>query len=251
MKRLQDKVAVITGGNSGIGKGIAEQFIHEGAKVVIFGRNQETLDQAKNELNGNILSIQGDVRNTNDLKSLYAKTLSHFGKLDILVANSGVGERIHIEEVQEKDFDNMVGINYRGAFFTVRYSLDYLNQNASIIFIASCAAHITIKRHSIYASTKAAIVKLTQNLAFDLSDRLIRVNSISPGYIATPIFTSRLAQNPNYLKEKEANIPLKRIGKVQDIANAAVFLASDEANYISGADLRVDGGYSTSFPTEL
>ncbi|VVC76594.1 Glucose 1-dehydrogenase 4 [Aquicella siphonis] len=247
MKRLQDKVAVITGGNSGIGKGIAKRFAEEGAKVVIFGRNPETLLQAKNEIGGMILTVQGDVTQTEDLQNLYAQSISHFGKIDIVVANSGVGERIHAANVTEKNFDYMVNINYRGVYFTVRHALEHLNPNASIILIASCAATVTLKRHSVYASTKAAVVKLAQNFAYDLSDLSIRVNSISPGYIRTPIFDERLKQDPEYLARREANIPLKRIGEPQDIANAALFLASSESSYITGVDLLVDGGYSASF----
>jgi NAD(P)-dependent dehydrogenase (short-subunit alcohol dehydrogenase family) len=247
MKRLQNKVAIITGGNSGIGKGIAKHFVKEGAKVVIFGRNQQSLDQTKDELGNQIVVVQGDVTKTKDLENLYAQTLSHFGKCDILVANAGIAKRIHIEDVTEENFDSMVNSNYRGAFFTVRYALDFLNPNASIILIASTAATITLKRHSIYASTKAAVVKLAKSFAYDLSDKSIRVNSISPGYIRTPIFDDRLKRDPEYLSRREANIPLKRIGTPQDIANAALFLASDEASYITGIDLLVDGGYTASF----
>lgn len=247
MKRLQNKVAIVTGGNSGIGKGIAKHFLNEGAKVVIFGRNQELLNQAEEEMENKILSVQGDVTKTQDLINLYEKTLSHYGKVDILIVNSGVGERLHIENVSEENFDYMVDINYRGAFFTVRYALDYLNAHASIILIASCGATITLKRHSVYASTKAAVVKLAKNFAYDLADRSIRVNSISPGYIETPIFDERLEKDPDYLKRREANIPLKRIGVPQDVANAALFLASEEASYITGVDLLVDGGYCASF----
>lgn len=248
MKRLNDKVAVITGGNSGIGKGIAKHFLAEGAKVVIFGRNQQTLEQTKKEFGGRVLAIQGDVTSTADLKNLYEQTHSHFGKIDIVVANSGVGERIHAEKVTEENFDYMTNINYRGAYFTARYALDFLNPNASIIFIASIAAAVTIKNHSVYGSNKAAIVKLAKNMAYDLSDKMIRVNSISPGYIRTPIFDERLKTDPEYLSRREKNIPLKRIGTPQDIAQAALFLASDEASYITGVDLIVDGGYSASFP---
>lgn len=247
MKRLHNKVAIITGGNSGIGKGIAKQFVREGAKVIIFGRNQELLDQAKAEMENQILTIQGDVTKTADLKNLYAQTFSHYGKCDILVANSGVGERIHVEDAMEENFDHMVDINYRGAFFTVRYALDYLNPHASIILMASSAATVTLKRHSIYTSTKAAVIKLAKTFSYDLADRFIRVNSISPGYVRTPIFDERLKVDPDYLKRREANIPLKRIGTPQDIAHAALFLASDEASYITGVDLLVDGGYAASF----
>ncbi len=248
MKRLQNKVAIITGGNSGIGKGIAKHFWQEGAKVVIFGRNADFLNQTKDECGNQILAIQGDVTKTKDLKNLYEQTLSHYGKCDILVANSGVGERLHIENVSEEKFDYMVNINYRGLFFTVRYALDYLNPHASIILMASCGATITLKQHSVYASTKAATVKLAKNFAYDLADKTIRVNSISPGYIRTPIFDERLKKDPEYLSRREAIIPLKRIGTPQDIANAALFLASEEASYITGIDLLVDGGYSASFP---
>lgn len=247
MKRLENKVAVITGGNSGIGKGIAERFAEEGAKVVILGRNPETLAQAEKEIGGDILAVQGDVTRTEDLQNLYSQCISRFGKIDIVVANSGVGQRLHATEVEEKNFDYMVDINYRGVYFTVRYAIPHLNPHASIILIASCAATITLKRHSVYASTKAAVVKLAQNFSYDLSDLSIRVNSISPGYIRTPIFDERLKRDPEYLARREANIPLKRVGEPRDIANAALFLASSEASYITGVDLLVDGGYTASF----
>jgi NAD(P)-dependent dehydrogenase (short-subunit alcohol dehydrogenase family) len=246
-KRLQNKVAIITGGNSGIGKGVAKHFYEEGASVVIFGRDQKKLAEASSEMDNNILTVQGDLTNTADLKKLYSETAAHFGKVDILVANSGVGTRVHIGDATEKDFDYMVDINYRGTFFTVRYALDYLNPNAAIILIASTGATINLKRHSIYSSTKAATIKLAKAFAYDLAERSIRVNSISPGYIKTPIFDERLKTDSGYLSRREANIPLKRIGTPQDIANAALFLGSDEASYITGIDLIVDGGYAASF----
>ncbi len=247
MTRLQNKVAVITGGNSGIGKGIAKYFYQQGAKVVIFGRNQKTLDEAKDEMDGKILAIKGDVTKKNDLINLYKTTLAQYGKIDIIVANSGVAQRLHVKDVEEENFDYMVNINYRGVYFTVKYALEYLNTSASIILISSCAATITLKHQSVYGSTKAAVTKLAKNLAYDLADKLIRVNSISPGYIETPIFETRLERDPLYLKKRESYIPLKRIGTPQDIAHAALFLASDESSYITGVDLLVDGGYSAAF----
>jgi NAD(P)-dependent dehydrogenase (short-subunit alcohol dehydrogenase family) len=194
--------------------------------------------------------VQGDVTNTQDLQNLFTITSTHFGNIDVLVANAGIAKRVHLIDVAEEDFDNIVNVNYRGLFFTVKHALDYLNNGASIILIASAAAHITFKRHSIYSSTKAAVMQLAKNFAYDLSDKLIRVNSISPGYIQTPIFATRLAADPNFLKSKEVNIPLKRLGTPDDIANAAVFLASEESSYVTGTDLLVDGGYCASFPTE-
>lgn len=247
MKRLKGKVAVVTGGNSGIGLGVAEKFHAEGAKVVIFGRDAEKLAAAKAALGEGCLSVEGDVTKTADLKRLYDETQKTFGKIDILVVNAGIGERLTIEEVTEEKFDRMVNTNYRGAYFTVKYALDYLNHPASIILIGSVAATLTIKRHSVYASTKAAVVKLAQNIANDLGKYQIRVNSISPGYIKTPIFEARLKTNPEYLSKRAQNIPLQRIGTPEDIAKAALFLASDEASYITGTNLLVDGGYCASF----
>lgn len=247
MQRLNNKVAVITGGNSGIGLGIAEKFHAEGAKVVVFGRNAETLTAAKAKFGDRCLCVEGDVTKTADLKRLFDETQKTFGKIDVLVVNAGIGERLTIEEVTEEKFDRMVNINYRGAYFTVKYALDYLNHPASVIFIGSIAATLTIKRHSVYASTKAAVVKLTQNIANDLGKYHIRVNSISPGYIKTPIFEERLKTNPDYLSKRAVNIPLQRIGTPEDIAKAALFLASDDASYITGTNLLVDGGYCASF----
>ncbi|HEU5280760.1 MAG TPA: glucose 1-dehydrogenase [Gammaproteobacteria bacterium] len=247
MQRLKNKVALITGGSSGIGYGIAKHFHDEGAKVVIVGRDAEKLAKAKKQLGGDVLAIEGDIANTANTQKILEQAHAHFGKIDILIVNAGMGERLHIEEVTEEKFDKMVNTNYRGAYFTVKYALDYLNHPASIILIGSIAASLTIKRHSVYASTKAAIVKLAQNLSNDLAKYQIRVNSISPGYIKTPIFDNRLEINPDYLNSRAKNIPLQRIGTPEDIAKAALFLASDEASYITGTNLLVDGGYSASF----
>lgn len=247
MQRLKNKVALITGGSSGIGYGIAKHFHDEGAKVIIVGRDPEKLAAAKKQLGEQALTMEGDIANTTNTKHIFEQAHAHFGKIDILVVNAGMGERLHIEDVTEEKFDRMVNTNYRGAYFTVKYALDYLNHPASIILIGSIAASVTIKHHSVYASTKAAIVKLAQNLSNDLAKYHIRVNSISPGYIKTPIFDNRLASNPDYLNSRAKNIPLQRIGTPEDIANAALFLASDEASYITGTNLLVDGGYSASF----
>ena len=249
MNRLKNKVTIITGGNSGIGKGIAECFHREGAKIVIFGRNATTLAKIKDKLRTNILTVQGDVRIKQDLVKLYKTTAEHFGNIDVLVANAGIGERYSLDEADETIFDEMVDTNYRGCYFTVKYALKYLNEGASIILISSIAASMTFKSHSVYSSTKAGVTKLAKNFAFDLSDRLIRVNSISPGYIKTNIFQQKLAQDKNYLTKQEKKIPLQRIGEPQDVANAALFLASSESSYITGIDLIVDGGYASSFET--
>lgn len=248
MQRLKNKVALVTGGNSGIGQGIAERFYEEGAKVIIFGRNTETLKAAKEKMGDDVLAINGDVTKTDDLKKLYQEIERTHGKIDILVANAGVAERITFENTTEDKFDYMVDINYRGVFFTVRHGVELLNKDASIILIGSIAGAISLKRHTIYSSTKAAVAKLAQGMAYDLAYKSIRVNSISPGYVTTPIYEARLKTDPDYLKRREAIVPLQRIGTPKDIANAALFLASEEASYITGIDLLVDGGWSTAFP---
>ncbi|HSX10735.1 MAG TPA: SDR family oxidoreductase [Chlamydiales bacterium] len=240
MQRAKGKVVVVTGGTSGIGQGIAEKFVREGAKVVVFARRSGEVEGA--------LFVQGDVSRTEDLKRLFTTTKSHFGKIDVLIANAGVGTQMALEDVTERAFDTMVDINYRGLFFTVKYALDFLNHPSSIVLISSIAAYGTVKRHSVYSSTKAAVSKLAQNFSFDLAEKNIRVNSISPGYIRTPIFEERIQKDPDYLESRKQYIPLKRIGTPEDIANAAFFLSSDEASFITGADLVVDGGYLASYP---
>ncbi|MGQ3887580.1 SDR family NAD(P)-dependent oxidoreductase [Legionella sp. CNM-1927-20] len=248
--RLHNKVAVITGGNKGIGRGIVEHFLAEGAKVVTLARDEQSLSELK-QTHPQILTINGDVTKSQDLIRLFQETAQAFGKIDILVANSGVGVRVSVADMTEADFDYMVNINYKGTYFTVKHALSHLKDGAAIILIASVAAHVTIRNHSIYSSTKAAIVKLAKSFAFDLAPRRIRVNSISPGYIETPIFNKVLSQDPDYLKKRQALVPLGRIGTPLDIAYAACFLASDEATYITGSDLVVDGGLVASYREPL
>lgn len=248
MKRANDKIVVVTGGSSGIGKGIANKFAQEGAKIVIFGRDREKLEKAKAEIGSDVLVVQGDVADGNDLKNLFEQTKSHFGNIDVLIASAGISTQIPLENVTEKDFDKMAQINYKGLFFTVKYSLDFLNQPASVVLIGSIAAYGTVKGHSVYSSTKAAVVKLAKNFSFDLAEKKIRVNSISPGYIRTPIFEERIKKDPDYLESRKQYIPLGRMGTPEDIGNAALFLSSDEASFITGVDLIVDGGYLASYP---
>ena len=244
MKRATNKVVVVTGGNSGIGKGIAKKFFDEGARIVVFGRNQETLKAMQQELSDTILTVEGDVSKADDLKRLFEKTKKTFGKIDVLIANAGVAKKVAFDQISEDDFDSIVDINYRGLFFTVRYALEFLNDSASIILIGSVAAHSGINNHSIYSSSKAAVLQLAKNFALDLAPRKIRVNSISPGYVKTPIFDDRLLNDSAFLEKRLSYIPLQRIGIPEDIASAALFLSSKEASYITGTDLIVDGGFT-------
>lgn len=248
MSSMKDKVVVVTGGNSGIGKGIAHRFHDEGAKVVIFGRNLKSLEQVKEKLSTNVLAVQGDITKKEDILKLYQQTLKTFGNIDVLIANAGVGEKVALDQATEEKFDTMADINYKGAYFTVRYALDFLAPDASILLIASTAALLGVAEHSIYSSTKAAVIKLAKSFAIDLAPKKIRVNSISPGYIETPIFDDRLKKDPSYLEGKKQYIPLSRIGRPEDIAHAAVFLSSPEASYITGANLVIDGGLSSFSP---
>jgi NAD(P)-dependent dehydrogenase (short-subunit alcohol dehydrogenase family) len=242
--KLKNKIAVISGGNSGIGRGIAKCFIDEGAKVIIFGRNSRTLDETKAELGEKLYTIQCDVGQADNLKNMYQEIQDDFGKIDILVANAGIVKRAHIAEITENNFHSVIDINLKGLFFTVKYSLDTLCDGGVVLLIASAAAYKNVKNHSVYSCTKAAVVKLAENFANDLAERNIRVNSISPGIIKTPIFDERLKNDPDFLEKREARIPLKRLGHVDDIAKAATFLCSDDASYITGTDLLVDGGYA-------
>lgn len=241
---LKNKIAVITGGNSGIGQGIAKCFIAAGARVIIFGRDPKTLSETKEALGDNLFIIQGDVNQTQDLKSLYQKVEKDFGKIDILVSSTGVVKRMHVTDISEGYVDVMINTNLKSVLFTVKYSLSVMRDGGAILIIASAAAHKTVENHAIYSCSKAGAVKLAENFANDLADRKIRVNSISPGIIKTPIFDAHLKDDPEFLIKRERRIPLKRLGHVDDIAKAAAFLCSDDASYITGTDLLIDGGYS-------
>ena len=248
MKDFQNKVVVVTGGAKGIGKAIAEKFNNEGAKLVIFGRDAARLEIEKKSLN-HALAVQGDVRNIADLDRLYAETVKHFGKIDVLVANAGVASRRTIDEVDEAYFDEVMDINLKGVYFTVQRAVPCLNENASVILISSIAAHFGWPGHSVYSAAKAAVSMLARNFSADLIGRKIRVNAISPGYTNTPIFDNVKESVPNYLEEFSKEIPAGRFAEPEEIAEAAAFLSSSKAAYIVGTDLVVGGG-SSSFITE-
>ena len=240
--KLANKVAVITGGSSGIGYAIAEQFIAEGAKVVIFGRNQQKLNTALAKLGNNAIGVAGDVTNINDLDKLFQTANNNFGKVDILVANAGVAKNFKIEEATETDFNNMFDINVKGTYFTVQRALPYLNSPASIILIASVAGHIGRPAISIYAASKAAMISMAKSFAAELLDKNIRVNSLSPGYTDTPFFDVLNVSKEDLNKFATAVLPMKRMAAPKEIATGALFLASDDSSYMTGNDLLIDGG---------
>jgi len=244
--KLQDKVAVITGGNSGIGLAIAREFKSNGAKVVIFGRSQRTLDQAAQTL-GDVLAVHGDVRKMNDLERLFEQTAKTFSKIDVLVANAGIAKFAPIETMPEGLFDELSDILFKGLFFTVQKALPHMRGGGSIILVGSADSD-KLGRFgtSIYSAAKAAVRSLARSMALELLPRRIRVNVLSPGMTDTPII-SREGGPPGMTPEQLAavitsTIPMRRRGTPEEMAKAALFLASDDSSYCLGSEILVDGG---------
>jgi len=249
MKKLDGKIAVITGGNSGIGLATAQRFVEEGAYVFITGRRQGELDAAARQIGKNVTGFQSDVSNLEDLDRLYAEVKDQKGRIDILFANAGVGEFATLAKITEEHFDKMFGINVKGLLFTVQKALPLFQDWGSIILTASTAASKGIEGFSVYNATKAAIRSFARTWTVDLKQRKIRVNAISPGPIDTP--ASRLSlhglvqseQLSEQLKKNLAStVPLGRMGSPDEVAKVASFLASDDSRYVTGIELIVDGG---------
>ncbi|MDR3623555.1 MAG: glucose 1-dehydrogenase [Chlamydiales bacterium] len=240
--KLSNKTAIISGGTSGIGLAIAKEFLLEGANVAVFGRNQNSIDVAKKELSdGNSLVMAGDVINIKSLDNVYETIGKKFGKCDILVVNAGIFKPTPLELTDENAFQEIMDINLKGAFFTVQRSLPLLREGGSIILIASTSGIQGCTDFSVYNASKAALRSLSQSFAADLLSKNIRVNSISPGFIRTPI-QDKLGISEEMIIQCESAIPLKRFGQPREIAKAAVFLASDDSSYITGSDMLIDGG---------
>ena len=243
--KLEGKIAVITGGTSGIGLATAKRFVSEGAYVFITGRRQNELDAALSEIGKNVTSIQGDVSNLADLDKLYNTVKEQKGHIDILFANAGIGESAPLGEISEEHFDKIFGINVKGLLFTVQKALPLFQDGSSIILNASIAASKGIEAFSVYNATKAAVRSFARTWTVDLRHRKIRVNAISPGLIDTPIF-SNVFQNEEQIDQFKKNIvntvPMERMGRPDEVARVVSFLASDESSYITGIELSVDGG---------
>jgi NAD(P)-dependent dehydrogenase (short-subunit alcohol dehydrogenase family) len=243
--KLEGKIAVITGGNSGIGLATAKRFVSEGAYVFISGRRQKELDLALSEIGKNVIGIQGDVSNLADLDRLYNTVKDQKGHLDILFANAGIAQFASLGEISEEHFDNIFGINVKGLLFTVQKALPLFQNGGSIILNASIGSSKGFEETSVYSATKAAVRSFARTWTADLRHRKIRVNAISPGPIDTPIF-SNLLQNEEQSEQFKKNIvntvPMGRMGSPDEVAKAVSFLASDDSSYITGIELFVDGG---------
>ena len=242
---LQGKIAVITGGNSGIGLAAAKRFASEGAFVFITGRRQDELDKAVTEIGKNVVAVRSDVSKLEDIDRLYKEVAQKKGKIDILFANAGIVETVDTSAATPEHFDKTFNINARGVYFTVQKALPLLNDGASIILTGSVVGQKGMPIYSTYAATKAALRSYVRTWAAEFGKRGIRANVISPGPIETPIldrqFTTKEAADALRAQFK-ASIPLGRIGLPDEVAAAALFLASSESSYISGIDLPVDGG---------
>lgn len=246
MKKLEGKIAVVTGGSTGIGLATAERFAQEGATVYITGRRQAELDAAVKQIGGNVKAVQSDVSNLGDLDKLY-KVISDDGhKIDVLFANAGGGEFAQLGEITEEHYEKTFSINVKGLLFTVQKALPVFNDGGSIILNASIVNRKGFPNFSVYSATKAAVRSFARSWTVDLKERNIRVNSLSPGPIDTPAIkglsggTEEGAQA--FRDSMAALVPMGRVGETVEIAKAAVFLASDDSSFISGIDLSVDGG---------
>jgi NAD(P)-dependent dehydrogenase (short-subunit alcohol dehydrogenase family) len=245
-EKLSGKVALVTGGTSGIGLATAKQFVAEGAYVFITGRRQPELDAAVKEIGKNVIGIQSDVSNLADLDRLYATIKQEQGHLDVIFANAGGGELIPLGSITEEHFDKTFNTNVKGLLFTVQKALPLMPEGASIILNASTNSIKGIPAFSVYGATKAAVRSFARTWTLDLKDRQIRVNAVSPGFIPTPAYDLLWGLSEEQLKEFVAsqakNIPLGRAGTPDEIAKAVVFLASDDSSFVNGIELFVDGG---------
>lgn len=245
MKRLENKTAVITGGNSGMGKATAKLFAREGAKVAITGRTPKTLEAAIEEIGHNAIFVENDVSDLSSLTASFKKIQDELGNFDVLVVNAGVSISGDLSEFTEDDFDKMSSINFKGTFFTVQKALPYLNDGASIILTSSSSNQKGAEGFSAYSATKAAVRSFARSFSAELLDRNIRVNALSPGAIDTPMFEQENKTEGEKSDAIKEMVPAQRLGTVDEIAEAFLFLASDASKYMIGSELVMDGGAKT------
>ena len=245
MKRFEGKVAMVTGGNSGIGLAAAKAFAREGAQVAVTGRDEGTLKNAEKEIGSGALAIRADAARIADLDAAMAKVRDQFKRIDALFVNAGIGKFVPIAEVTEAMFDEIVTINLKGAFFTVQKALPLMARGSAVVLNASINAHIGLPGTTVYGATKAAVVNMAKTMSADLAERGIRVNAVSPGPVETPIFgrAGISSEQSRETKEWLQNQTLvKRMAKPEEIAEAVLYLSSDVSSFVVGAELIIDGG---------
>ena len=246
MGKLEGKIALITGGNSGIGLATAKQFVNEGAYVFITGRREPELAAAVQEIGANAIAVQSDISKLADLDRLYGVVKERKGRIDVLFANAGLGEFAPLGAITEAHFDKTFGINVKGTLFTVQKALPLMPDGAAIVMNASITSIKGTPAFGVYAASKAALRSFARTWAVDLKDRKIRVNVVSPGTVITPGYKNELGMSDQQIEEFKAQVavltPLGRAGTPDEIAKAVVFLASDDSSYVNGVELFVDGG---------
>lgn len=247
MRKLEGKVAVVTGGNSGIGLATARTFAAHGAKVAISGRDPKTLEKAAKEIGGDTLAIRADVADLAELDGLFHQIKARFGGIDVLFVNAGIAQFAPLSEATAEHFDAVIGVNLKGVYFTIQKALPRLNDGASIILNTSAVHRLGLPGTSVYSASKAAVRSLARTLSAELIGRGIRVNAVAPGPIETPIL-GRLGLSPEAANELAqgllSRVPVKRFGRPEDIAEAVLYLASPESAYVVGVEISVDGGMS-------
>jgi NAD(P)-dependent dehydrogenase (short-subunit alcohol dehydrogenase family) len=244
MPQLKNKIAVVTGGSSGIGLATAKRFVEEGAYVFIAGRRQAELDKAVAEIGWNVTGVKTDISKLEDLDGLY-ETVAKKGKIDVIFAGAAFVEKAMTTAATPEHFDNTFNINARGTYFTVQRALPHLNEGASIILVASAGKNKGMPGRSTYSATKAALRSFARTWTNELKDRKIRTNVISPGPVDTPMFDNQYPSKEGAAEARKqitAMTPLARLGRPEEIASAALFLASDQSSFVAGIDLPVDGG---------
>lgn len=247
MGKLEGKVAVVTGGNSGIGLATAKEFAREGARLVITGRDERSLAEAAREIGGDVLALRSDAASLADIDALFGAVKKRYGRVDVLFVNAGVGQFASLEETDEALFDQIMDINFKGAYFTVKKALPLLSEGASVVLNTSVVAHVGFPNSSVYTASKAALLSLVRTLSADLVGRGIRVNAVSPGPVETPIFgkmglpaEAREATKDGFREQ----VPLRRFGRPEEIARAVLFLASSDSSFLVGTEILADGGVS-------
>ncbi|MBV4358745.1 SDR family NAD(P)-dependent oxidoreductase [Pinibacter aurantiacus] len=241
MKNLDSKVAVITGGNSGIGYAAAKKLKENGANVIITGRRREAVEKASVELG--VTGMIADQSRLTDIVNLVEQVKAQFGKVDILLVNAGITKFSTIEQIEETQFDEMMDVNFKGAYFTLSRFIPLLNDGASVIMLSSTSATISPKGASVYAAGKAAINAVVKIAALELAPRKIRVNAVSPGPIATEIM-NKIGLNETLENQLLQSVPLGRMGKAEEVAGMIHYLAGEDASFLTGANFLIDGGQS-------